>query len=156
MRLIELIDEKIEKIQSKTILSLSIIILVGLAIRLYFTPWDIPTNSSDSFILMIEGIAYSEGDFTYLSHRSLWPLFLSGFFSIFRFENYFEHMTLVRIISISVSLATIPIIYLISKEFVKEKYALLAAIFFTIESNLIENSIWYMAGFYMVVTLLHC
>ena len=142
MRLIELIDEKIEKIQSKTILSLSIIILVGLAIRLYFTPWDIPTNSSDSFILMIEGIAYSEGDFTYLSHRSLWPLFLSGFFSIFRFENYFEHMTLVRIISISVSLATIPIIYLISKEFVKEKYALLAAIFFTIESNLIENSIF--------------
>ena len=54
--------------------------MVGLAIRLYFTPWDIPTNSSDSFILMIEGIAYSEGDFTYLSHRSLWPLFLSGFF----------------------------------------------------------------------------
>ena len=51
-------------------------------------------------------------------------------------------MTLVRIISISVSLATIPIIYLISKEFVKEKYALLAAIFFTIESNLIENSIF--------------
>ena len=142
MRLIELIDEKIEKVQSKTIFSLSIIILVGLAIRLYFTPWDIPTNSSDSFILMIEGIAYSEGDFTYLSHRSLWPLFLSGFFSIFRFENYFEHMTLVRIISISVSLATIPIIYLISKEFVKEKYALLAAIFFTIESNLIENSIF--------------
>ena len=40
MRLIELIDEKIEKIQSKTILSLSIIILVGLAIRLYFTPWE--------------------------------------------------------------------------------------------------------------------
>ena len=29
---------------------------------------------------MIEGIAYSEGDFTYLSHRSLWPLFLSDFF----------------------------------------------------------------------------
>jgi len=142
MRLIKSIDEKIEKVQSKTIFSLSIIILVGLAIRLYFTPWDIPTNSSDSFILMIEGIAYSEGDFTYLSHRSLWPLFLSGFFSIFRFENYFEHMTLVRIISISVSLATIPIIYLISKEFVKEKYALLAAIFFTIESNLIENSIF--------------
>ena len=142
MHLIELIDEKIEKIQSKTIFSLFIIILVGLAIRLYFTPWDIPTNSSDSFILMIEGIAFSEGDLTYVSHRSLWPLFLSGFFSIFRFENYFEYMTLVRIISISVSLATIPIIYLISKEFVKEKYALLAAIFFTIESNLVENSIF--------------
>ena len=142
MRIIEFIDEKIGKTQSKTIISLFIIILLGLVIRLYFTPWDLPTNSSDSFILMIEGIALSEGDFTYINHRSLWPLFLSGFFSIFRFENYFEYMTLVRIISISVSLATIPIIYLVSKEFVKEKYALVAAILFTIESNLIENSIF--------------
>jgi len=142
MHFIELIDEKIEKLQSKTILSLIIVIIIGLSIRLYFTPWDLPTNSSDSFLLMIEGIAFSEGDFRYLNYRSLWPLFLSGFFSIFRFDDYFGYMTLVRIISISVSVATIPIIYLISKEFVKEKYALIAAILFTLESNLIENSIF--------------
>jgi len=142
MHLIELIDEKIEKLQSKTILSVSIIILLGLSIRVYFTPWELPTNSLDSFILMIEGISHSQGDFSYISHRSLWPLFLSGFFSLFRFENYFEYMTLVRIISISVSLATIPIVYLVSKNFVKEKYALVAATLFAIESNLIENSIF--------------
>jgi len=142
MYLIERIDEKIEKIQSKTILSLSIAILLGLGIRFYFTPWELPTNSSDSFILMIEGIAHSQGDFTSLGHRSLWPLFLSGIFSIFPSENYFEYMTTVRIISISISLVTIPIIYLISKEFVKEKYAILAAFFFALESNLIENSIF--------------
>lgn len=142
MQLIEKIDEKIEKIQSKTILSLSVAILLGLAIRFYFTPWELPTNSFDSFILMIEGIAHSQGDFTELSHRSLWPLFLSGFFSIIPLENYFEYMTAVRIISISISIITIPIIYLISKEFVKEKYAILATFFFTLESNLIENSIF--------------
>ncbi len=142
MQIIEFIDAKLEKIQTKIIFSLFGVILLGLVIRLYFTPWDLPTNSSDSFLLMIEGIAFSEGDFTYLSHRSLWPLFLSGFFSIFRFEDHFEYMTLVRIISISVSLATIPIIYLISKEFVKEKYALLATVLFTLESNLVENSIF--------------
>ena len=142
MQIIKFLDDKLEKIQSKTIFSLFVIILLGLIIRVYFTPWDLPTNSSDAFILMIEGIAFSEGDFTYLSHRSLWPLFLSGFFSIFKFESYFEYMTLIRIISISVSLATIPIIYLISKEFVKKKYALIAAILFTLESNLIENSIF--------------
>ena len=142
MHFIELIDEKIENLQSKTILSLVVVILLGFIIRVYFTPWDLPTNSSDSFLLMIEGIAFSEGDFRYLNYRSLWPLFLSGFFSIFRFDDYFGYMTLVRIISISVSVATIPIIYLISKEFVKEKYALIAAILFTLESNLIENSIF--------------
>jgi len=142
MQIFEFIDEKLEKIQSKTIFSLSMVILLGLAIRLYFTPWDLPTNSSDSFILMIEGIRLSEGDLTSLNYRSLWPLFLSGFFSIFKFEDYFGYMTVVRIISISVSVVTIPIIYLISKEFVKRKYALIAAILFTLESNLIENSIF--------------
>ena len=142
MQIIEFIDNKLEKIQSKTIFSLFLVALLGLFIRVYFTPWDLPTNSYDSFILMIEGIAFSEGDFTYLSYRSLWPLFLSGFFSIFRFDDYFEYMTLVRVISISVSLVTIPIVYLISKEFVKEKYALLATVLFTLESNLVENSIF--------------
>ena len=142
MQIIKFLDDKLEKIESKTIFSLFGVILLGLIIRVYFTPWDLPTNSSDSFLLMIEGIAFSEGDFTYLSHRSLWPLFLSGFFSMFRFDDYFGYMTLVRIISISVSLATIPIIYLISKEFVKEKYAILATVLFTLESNLIENSIF--------------
>lgn len=142
MQIIEFMDNKLEKIQSKTIFSLSMVILLGLAIRLYFTPWDLPTNSSDSFLLMIEGIAFSEGDFTYISHRSLWPLFLSGFFSLFKFDDYFEYMTIVRIISISVSLATIPIIYLISKRFVKEKYAIIATVLFTLESNLVENSIF--------------
>lgn len=142
MQIFEFIDDKLEKIQSKTIFSLSMVILLGLAIRLYFTPWDLPTNSSDSFILMIEGIRLSEGDLTSLNHRSLWPLFLSGFFSIFRFEDYFGYMTLVRILSITVSLATIPIIYLVSKKFVDRKYAIIAAILFTIESNLVENSIF--------------
>ena len=142
MQIFEFIDDKLEKIQSKTIFSLSIVILLGLAIRLYFTPWDLPTNSSDSFILMIEGVRLSEGDFTSISYRSLWPLFLSGFFSIFKFEDYFGYMTLVRILSITVSLATIPIVYLISKKFVEGKYALIAAILFTIEPNLVENSIF--------------
>lgn len=142
MQIFEFIDDKLEKIQSKTIFSLSIVVLLGLAIRLYFTPWNLPTNSSDSFLLMIEGIRLSEGDFTYISYRSFWPLFLSGFFSIFKFEDYFGYMTLVRILSIAVSLTTIPIIYLISKKFVKEKYALIAAILFTIEPNLVENSIF--------------
>ncbi len=142
MQIIEFIDNKLEKIQSKIIFSLFLVALLGLSIRLYFTPWDLPTNSSDSVVLMIEGIAFSEGDWSYLNHRSLFPLFLSGFFSIFRFDDYFGYMTLVRIISISVSIITIPVVYLISKEFVKEKYALIATILFTLESNLVENSIF--------------
>lgn len=142
MQIIEFIDNTLEKIQSKTIVALLLIIFLGIIIRIYFTPWDLPTASFDSFIFMIEGIAYSDGDFVYLSHRFLWPIFLSGFFLIFKFDNYFEYMTLVRILSISVSVVTIPIVYLISKEFVTKKYALISTILFTLEVNLIENSIF--------------
>jgi len=111
-------------------------------IRVYFTPWDMPTNSSDAFGFMIEGIAYSNVDFSNFNYRFLWPVFLSIFFGMFRFDDYFNYMTLVRIISISISLATIPIVYLVSREYVKEKYALIAAVLFTVESNLVENSIF--------------
>jgi hypothetical protein len=142
VQIIQVIDNQLEKIQSKTIFSLIMIGVLGIIIRIYFTPWELPTASFDSFIFMIEGIAYSEGDFTYLNHRSLWPVFLSGFFLIFKFDNYFEYMTLVRILSISVSIITIPIVYLIAKEFVEKKYALIATVLFTLEVNLIENSIF--------------
>jgi 4-amino-4-deoxy-L-arabinose transferase-like glycosyltransferase len=142
MQIIEFIDNKLEKILSKTIFSLLVIVFLGLIIRVYFTPWHLPTDSSDSFIFMIEGLAYSKADFSVFNYRFLWPVFLSVFFGIFRFDDYFGYMTLVRILSITVSLATIPIVYLVSKEFVKEKYALIAAVLFTIESNLVENSIF--------------
>lgn len=142
MQIAEFIDEKLEKIQSKTIFSLFIIILVGFFIRVYFTPWHLPTDSFDSFIFMIEGLKYSVGDFTSLSHRFLWPVVLSLFFGVFRFENYFDYMTIVRVASITISVVTIPVVYLISKEFVKRKYALIAAALFSVEPNLIENSIF--------------
>lgn len=142
MRITKLIDDKLEVIQSKKIFSISLVILVGLVFRVYFTPWELPTSSSDSFILMIEGLSYSTGDFSNFNYRFLWPGFLSIFFEIFRFDDYFGYMTIVRIISIGVSLTTIPILYLVSKEFVKEKYAIIATVLFTIDSNLVENSIF--------------
>ena len=142
MQLAEFVESKLEFVQSKPILSLSIVILFGLLLRVYFTPWHLPTESFDAFIFMIEGVDYSKGDFSALSHRFLWPMFLSVFFLIFRFDSYFEYMTLVRIISIVISTLSIPVLYLISKQFVGVKYALLATVFFAAEANLVENSIF--------------
>lgn len=142
MQLAEFIESKLEFVQSKPILSLSIVMLFGLLLRVYFTPWHLPTESFDAFIFMIEGVDYSKGDFSALSHRFLWPMFLSVFFLIFRFDSYFEYMTLVRIISIVISTLSIPVLYLISKQFVGVKYALLATVFFAAEANLVENSIF--------------
>ncbi|MEX2192370.1 MAG: glycosyltransferase family 39 protein [Nitrosarchaeum sp.] len=142
MQLAEFIESKLERLLSKPILALSIVMLLGLSLRVYFTPWHFPTESFDAFIFMIEGTDYSRGDFSNLSHRFLWPMFLSIFFLIFRFDSYFEYMTLVRVISIVISTISIPVLYLISKQFVGTKYAILATVFFAVEANLVENSIF--------------
>ena len=142
MQLTEFIESKLEYLQSKPILTLTIVMLFGLSLRVYFTPWHLPTESFDALSLMIEGVEYSKGDFSSLSHRFLWPMFLSIFFLIFRFDSYFEYMTLVRIISIVISTLSIPVLYLISKQFVGVKYAILATVFFAAEANLVENSIF--------------
>lgn len=138
----QLIDNFLEKLFSRTFVSLTLVILLGILIRVYFTPWNLPTNSPDAFAYMIEGLAYARGDFSYFSTRALWPVFLSVFFMLFKFEDYFGYITIMRIVSISISILTIPILYLISSKFLEKKYAILATILFTIESNLVENSIF--------------
>ena len=142
MQLSKFIETKLEYLQSKPILALSIVIMFSLSLKVYFTPWNLPTESFDAYILMIEATDYSNGDLSHLGHRFLWPMFLSLFFLIFRFDSYFEYMTLVRIISIVISTLSIPVLYLISKQFVGIKYAILATVFFAVEANLVENSIF--------------
>lgn len=142
MQLAEFFESKLEYLQSKPILALSIVMLFGLLLRVYFTPWHLPTESHDAFIFMIEGVEYSKGDFSSIGYRFFWPMFLSVFFLIFRFDTHFEYMTMVRIITIVISTLTIPVLYLVSKQFVRVKYAILATVFFTAEANLVENSIF--------------
>jgi hypothetical protein len=136
------VDTMLEKILSNPVISIGCIILIGFIIRVYFTPWHLPTDSFDSIFFMIEGLEYSNGDFSGWSNRFLWPLFLSLFFLIFNFENNFDYTNLFRILSITISVSTISIVYFIAKKYVSIKYAILAALFFAIEPNLIENSIF--------------
>lgn len=140
--ILQITENILEKLFTRTFLVLTIVVLLGLCIRIYFTPWNLPSNSPDAFVFMVEGIAYAKGDFTYFVPRFLWSAFISIFFAFFNFDNYFGYMTVMRIVSISISVATIPILYLISKQFVEKKYAVIATVFFTIESNLVENSIF--------------
>ncbi len=142
MNYLTTLDIGIEKILLRPIISVVCIVLIGLIIRVYFTPWDLPTNSFDSVMFMIEGLEYSNGDFSGWANRFLWPLFLALFYLMFNFENNFDYMNLLRILSITISICTIPIIYLIAKKYVSIKYAILSALFFAIEPNLIENSIF--------------
>ena len=140
--LLQTIDTTLDKLFSRTFISIIAVVLLGLFVRIYFTPWHLPSNSQDAFVFMIEGLSYAKGDFIYFNTRFVWPLFLAVFFTFFKFDDYLGYTTVMRIVSISVSVATVPVLYLIARQFVEKKYAIMTTVFFTIESNLVENSIF--------------
>lgn len=134
------IENKLSRFTIKTVILLAIISLIGLVFRIYFTPWDLPSFAPDTFVYLSEGINYSNGNFSLFNARFVWPIILSFFFMFFDSKNYFEYLTIVRIVSICISALTIPIVFYITKNFVKKQYAYLSAIFFSFHPNIIENS----------------
>jgi hypothetical protein len=115
---------------------------MGLFLRVYYTPWYLPSNSPDAFIYLLKALSLAENNFQYFDPLFLWPALLSVFFRLFSFDDYFGYMTVMRVISIIISSATIPLVYIISKQFIEKRYATISTFFFAVEPNLIENSIF--------------
>ena len=82
--IINTIEKGLEEIVERKILALLFVAILGIGLRVYFMPWDNPTNSPDAFVFMNEAINYSKGNFEQFNIRFIWPMFLSLFFSIFR------------------------------------------------------------------------
>jgi len=133
--------EKIESIKISNVVLLLAIIVIGFSVRSYFTYWDMNFESPDAFLFLLEANSFVEGSFDRFSIRAVWPMIISGFLSIFQFTELVDKLNLIRIISISVSTITIVLVYKISKEFVKSKYALFVAALFAFDPSLIENSV---------------
>lgn len=138
----EKIEYKIEFFYSNYFLSLLIICSVSLVIRLYFTRFEFPLESQDAFIYLIQAQQIGNGNFNGLPNNIGWQFFISIFFNLFNFENNFQYMQIIRVLSIGIGIASIPLVYLIGRKFLDIKFALLAASFFAFDPNLIENSIF--------------
>jgi len=127
----------------KHILCIIIIGLIGLGIRLYYLPFELP--------IIYDGVDY----FSYAVVTSQqghlpngwgltnngWPIFLSIFFSSFNLENFLAFTHLQRYLSIVISVITIIPVYLLCNRFVEKKYALVGAALFTFDPRIITNSI---------------
>jgi len=127
----------------KNVLFLLIIFSVGIIIRLYYLPFDLPLvldaqyyfwYANDMSILKQIPIEYS-------AHNNLWPSILSIFFSINSSNNILDYMNLQRIISTIISALTIFPVFFLCKKFFSNKYSLLGASFFIFEPRLIINSL---------------
>jgi len=119
------------------------LIISGLIIRFYFTPFNLPINL-DAIDYFAYAVAMSrEGIFPsgYILTNFGWSSFLSIVFSFFKESEMLELMNIQRILNTVISVLAIIPIYLLVKTFFRKEVALLAATLFLFDPRIIQNSI---------------
>lgn len=132
-----------QKDNLKNFYYLASIIVIGIAIRLYYFPNDIPLiiDSLEYFLYASDTLALGHLPESWITINNGWPIFLSFWFEVIPLEETNQYMELQRGLSIVLSsLTAIPIFYL-CKRFVDAKYAIIGAALFVIEPRIILNSI---------------
>ena len=137
-----LVYEKLFTNSKMIIVFLLGIILSGLFLRLYHFPYDIPVSLDAGYYFWYANDLSLSRQFPEhsLSTNNAWPTLLSFFFSIFRFDNALDYMSLQRYLSVGISTLTIIPIYLLCTRFFQKKYAVLGSVLFAFEPRIIQNS----------------
>ena len=131
------------KLIKKPIFFLFIIGIIGLIIRLYYFPFDLPIthDSIDYFSYAVVTSQQGHLPVDWGLTNNGWPIFLSFFFSIFEPQKFLELTYLQRFLSIIISVLTIIPVYLLCSRFVKKQFAIIGAALFVLEPRIIINSL---------------
>ena len=138
------------------VICLIVIGLVGLVIRIYSYPYDLPLyqDVSDYFWYAIDMSIL--GEFPQMASSQVlavppypgysfpnngWPVFLSLFFSLANFENIQVYMDLQRWLTIAISISTIIPLYFLCTKFFGKYFSLLGTALFAFQPRIIENSL---------------
>ena len=128
---------------SKSLYFLLIIFTVGIIIRIYYFPFDLPLvlDAQSYFWYGNDMSILKQIPTQYGAHNNLWPSILSIFFSVNSSNNILDFMNMQRMLSTIISALTIFPIFFLCRKFFSNKYALLGASFFIFEPRLIINSL---------------
>jgi hypothetical protein len=125
-----------------TTVSLIIICAIGLFLRLFYFPFNVPLTLDALEYFFYATDTSLLGKLTPFIHANNgWPIFLSVFFTIFRFDNAIDYMTIQRTITISISVLTVIPVYFLIRRFFDKPYAIIGAAIFAFEPHLIQNSL---------------
>ena len=120
----------------KIIVLLILVVLISLGLKLYYIDFSLPYNS-DNLGFILRGFSHLSGDFSQAPDKGIaWSLFIFPFFNLVESDNLLDYSNLVRIISLAVSSASIPMMYMLSTRFFERKYSLTAACLFAFEPHL--------------------
>ena len=133
---------KNSKIEKKIFLFLPLIFLVGIGIRFYYTPYEIPLSFDGfaGYFLYALDISILKDFPSYSPAQSGWGEFLSLFFMNFHSDDLMDLMNLQRIVSIILSGITVIPIFFICKKFFNSNYSLIGASIFALDPRIIINS----------------
>jgi len=131
------------KLIKKPIFFLFTIGIIGLIIRLYYFPFDLPIthDSIDYFSYAVVTSQQGHLPVDWGLTNNGWPIFLSFFFSIFEPQKFLELTYLQRFLSIIISVLTIIPVYLLCSRFVKKQFAVVGAALFVLDPRIIINSL---------------
>ena len=136
-------DEKLRFITEKPVFLLGIIGVLGLLIRLYYFPYEIPLILDALDYLSYALVTSQNGHFPHGWNMSTngWPSVLSVFFALFSPNSFFDYIYIQRSLTVAISVLTIIPMYLLGTRFFEKPYAMLCAVLFILDPRLITNSL---------------
>lgn len=134
---------KITKFPKPIFIYIIVICVTSLFARLIIFPYDLPItlDGKEYFWYAIDMKILEQIPPNYRFPNNGWPVLLSVFYSGFDSNSFIDYMNFQRFLTVSISIITIPLIFLLCKKFVSTNYALLATIIFAFEPRVILNSI---------------
>ena len=140
-KIITTTQRKLDFLNKNTIIPLLLISCIALLLRLHFSDLRIPlTLDALEYFWYANDLSFS-GHFSGGVINIGWPLLLSGFFSIFHFNNFLDYMIMQRSIAILISVLTIIPIYYLCKRFFNKSFAIVGSAIFAFEPRIIQNSV---------------
>jgi len=135
----------LEELKSKklTVFSLGIIIILGLAVRFYYFPSDIPIGTDGFFSFIYAAKTVFEGSLPigYTTTNTGWSYFLSSFFIFSDTTEPLHLMHIQRTLSIVLSTITIIPAFFIFRNFVSVRWSLFGSFLLVVEPRLLLISL---------------
>ncbi len=139
------IQEENNFVNIEKIIIFAIVIIIGIVVRFVVFPYDLPIYQDGEVYFWYANDMSITGDFPrsqeFSFPNNLWPIFLSGFFTLLSSNNFIDYMTIQRIVTIGLSVATSVPIFFLCRRFVDDKYAIIGSALFIFEPRLIQSSI---------------
>jgi hypothetical protein len=124
----------------RPLIIVAILLAVGLAIRLLFTPFQTYLRW-DAIFYMIKSFEIAQGSLTpSITWGYGWPIFLAPFFMLFKSSSVLTNMAYLRLINVVVGTIVLIPLYLLARKVLQQRLALIALLLGVFSIQLVVSS----------------